>query len=57
MLVLSRKLNEEIVIDGEITVKVTSIEGRRVQLGIQAPKDISINRREIHDEIERKRNQ
>jgi carbon storage regulator len=47
MLVLSRKLNEKIVIDGGIVVTVVKIEGGQVRLGIQAPGDIKVFRQEI----------
>ncbi len=46
MLVLSRKPNEEIVIDGGIVVKVIRISGNRVQIGISAPEDVRIERPE-----------
>ncbi len=51
MLVLSRKQNETIVIAGDITVTVVEIVGNKVKLGIVAPKDVSVNRQEIHDAI------
>ena len=47
MLVLSRKQNETIVIDENIQVVVLEIQGNRVRLGPEAPKDASILRREI----------
>lgn len=47
MLVLSRKKEEEIRIGDEITIKVISIKGGGVRLGIDAPKDISIVRSEL----------
>ena len=47
MLVLSRKLNEKIVIDGEIVVTVVKIEGGQVRLGIEAPGHIKVFRQEI----------
>lgn len=47
MLVLSRKLDESIVIDGNIEVTVLAVQGRRVKLGIRAPGDVSIRRLEI----------
>ena len=47
MLVLSRKVNEEIVIDGDIRVTVLEIQGNRVRLGIAAPEQVAIRRGEI----------
>jgi carbon storage regulator len=51
MLILSRKLNESIVIDGRITVKVMRIDGEVVKLGIAAPADVPVHRQEVYDEI------
>lgn len=42
MLLLTRKAGDQIVIDGRIIVKVVDIQGGRVQLGIDAPKDVKI---------------
>ena len=53
MLVLSRKVNENIVIDGRIVVKVVRTEGNFVKLGILAPPDVPVHRQEIYDEIQR----
>jgi carbon storage regulator len=47
MLVLSRKLNEKIVIDGGIVVTVVKIDRNQVRLGIEAPGDVRIYREEI----------
>jgi carbon storage regulator len=47
MLVLSRKLNESIVIDGGIKVTVVSVHGNQVRLGIQAPESVRIFREEL----------
>ena len=47
MLVLTRKLNETIVIDGSISVTVVSIRGNQVRLGICAPKELGIYRSEL----------
>ena len=47
MLVLARKIGESIVIDGGITVTIIKLKGNVVQLGINAPEDISIRRTEI----------
>lgn len=51
MLVLSRKKNESIVINGNIEVKVIESEDGKVRLGIEAPKSISIHRKEVFDAI------
>lgn len=51
MLVLSRKKNESIVIYDNITVTVIEIRGDKVRLGIDAPKDVSVHRREVYDAI------
>ncbi len=53
MLVLSRKVNENIVIDGRIIVKVVRVEGNFVKLGIQAGSDVPVHRQEIYDEIQK----
>ena len=47
MLVLSRKLNEKIVIDGEIVITVVKIDRNQVRLGIEAPGHIPVYREEI----------
>ena len=53
MLILSRKLNESIVIDGRIVVKVLRIERDTVKLGIQAPSELPVHRQEVFDLIQR----
>jgi carbon storage regulator len=51
MLVLSRKKNESIVICDNITITVLEVRGDKVRIGIEAPKNIPVNRQEIHDAI------
>jgi carbon storage regulator len=51
MLVLSRKTNETLVIDGRITVTVLEIQGGRVRLAIEAPGEVPVHRQEIFDKI------
>ena len=53
MLVLSRKTNESIVINDDITVVVVEIRGDKVRLGVEAPKEIPVHRREVFDAIHR----
>jgi len=47
MLVLSRKANESIIIGGNIRVLVVEVSGTHVKLGIEAPREVTINRSEI----------
>lgn len=49
MLILQRKPGEELVIGGNISVSVISVEGNRVRLAISAPREVSILRRELLD--------
>jgi len=53
MLVLSRKTNESIVINNEITIVVVEIRGDKVRLGVEAPKEVPVHRREVYDAIKR----
>lgn len=53
MLILSRKLNESIVIDGRIVVKILRIDKDTVKLGIQAPTELPVHRQEIYDLIQK----
>mgnify|MGYP001123116838 FL=1 len=52
MLVLSRKKGESVVIHNDIVITVLSVEGDNVKIGISAPKDIDIYRKEIFDAIQ-----
>ena len=52
MLVLGRKKGESIIIDDEIEIIVTAIEGDTIKLGFKAPKHITIHRKEIYLEIQ-----
>lgn len=53
MLILSRKINESIVIDGRITVKIVRIDRDVVKLGIVAPPNVPVHREEVYEEIRR----
>ena len=52
MLVLGRKKGESIVINDEIELKIISIEGDTVKLGVEAPKNIAIHRKEVYEAIQ-----
>jgi carbon storage regulator len=51
MLVLSRKKDESIVINDDITIVVVEIRGDKVRLGIEAPKEVPVHRREVFESI------
>ena len=53
MLVLSRKVGESVIIAGNIVVTVVRVDGEAVRLGIAAPDNVPIHRREVYDEIQR----
>ena len=53
MLILSRKLNECIVIDGKIIIKVLRLDKDTVKLGIQAPTEMPVHRQEVYDQIQK----
>ena len=50
MLVLSRKEGESIIINENITIVVARIQGGKVRIGIEAPKDVPVRRQELHPE-------
>jgi len=51
MLILSRKLNEEIVINGEIKIKIISISDNNIKIGIEAPSSVKVFRGEVFEKI------
>ena len=57
MLILSRKVGETIVIDGHIHVTVMRVDGEVVKLGIAAPMEVPVHRKEVNEEIQRSNQQ
>lgn len=51
MLVLTRKLGQSIVIGDEVEVVVLEVRGEQVRIGIKAPKDVTVHRKEIYEQI------
>jgi carbon storage regulator len=47
MLILTRKVGEEIIIDGHIRITITAVNGDRVKVGVTAPRDVPVNRGEV----------
>lgn len=52
MLVLTRKVHQSIVIGDDVEVVVLEVRGEQVRLGIRAPKNVSVHRKEIYEQIQ-----
>jgi len=53
MLVLSRQRDESIIIGDNIVVTIVDVRGDKVRLGIEAPREVSVHRREVYEAIQR----
>ena len=51
MLILSRKVNEKVMIGDDITVSIIEVRGDQVRIGVDAPKSVKVFRREVFDAI------
>ena len=56
MLVLSRYTNESIMIGDDVEIMIVKVQGNKVRLGIKAPRDIAVNRKEIYLKIQEEKN-
>jgi len=56
MLVLSRHVDESLIIGNDIEIVVVEIRGDKVRLGVQAPREVSVHRKEVYEAIQRSRN-
>ncbi len=52
MLVLTRKIDQSIVIGDNIKIIIVDVRGDQVKLGIEAPKDVSVHREEVYEDIQ-----
>jgi carbon storage regulator len=52
MLVLSRHANESIMINDDVEIMIVKVQGNKVRLGIKAPRDVAVNRKEIYLKIQ-----
>ena len=52
MLVLARRINQSIMIGDEIEIVIVDIKGDQVKIGVQAPKNVSVHRTEVYQEIQ-----
>ncbi len=53
MLVLTRKVDESIIIGDEIDIKILALSGSQVKIGISAPRSLRILRKEVHDQVKK----
>jgi carbon storage regulator len=53
MLILTRRVGETLLVGNDITVTIVAVRGRQVRIGINAPRDVSVHREEVHKSIRR----
>ncbi|HEM8140121.1 TPA: carbon storage regulator CsrA [Providencia rettgeri] len=51
MLILTRRVSEEVMIGDDIKIKILGVKGNQVRIGIEAPKDVAVHREEIYQRI------
>ena len=56
MLILTRRINESIIIGDDVKITVLGVKGNQVRLGIDAPKDLSVHREVIYERIQNEKN-
>lgn len=57
MLILTRRVGETLMIGDEVTVTVLGVKGNQVRIGVNAPKEVSVHREEIHQRIRAEKSQ
>jgi carbon storage regulator len=55
MLILTRRIGETIMIGDQITVTVLGVKARQIRVGINAPKDVSVQREELYERVKKQR--
>ncbi|MEN8205424.1 MAG: carbon storage regulator CsrA [Pseudomonadota bacterium] len=57
MLILTRRVDETLMIGDEVTVTVLAVKGNQVRIGVNAPKDVAVHREEIYERIKAEEHQ
>jgi carbon storage regulator len=57
VLILTRRVNETLMVGDEVTVTVLSVKGNQVRLGVNAPKDVAVHREEIYNRVQKEKMQ
>ena len=57
MLILTRKKDESIILSGNIEIKIVDIEDGKIKLGIEAPREVEITRKELYDKVQEENKQ
>ncbi len=55
MLILTRRVNEVLMVGNDVAVTILSIKGNQVRIGIVAPKDVPVHREEVYERVQRER--
>lgn len=55
MLILTRRTGESIMIGDDVVVTVLGVKGNQVRIGVDAPKEMTVNREEVHERIQQEK--
>lgn len=57
MLILTRRVDESLMVGDQVTVTVLAVKGNQVRIGIDAPKDVAVHREEVYDRVQQEKTQ